>query len=101
MRTHMLRAGLTGMAALAIGGCMVAVPANEPLYGRPAVVVEPPSYRWRWWAVPHYEVEHHYIVDNERVNIRDRHYQPFARQTRRYLKNDQGEHKGWFKHDDD
>jgi hypothetical protein len=39
------------------------------------------------------------VVDNERVNIRDRHYFPTYGRTRPYIQNNQGQHKGWYKHD--
>ena len=100
MKRHVLRVALLSVVAGSLSSCLVATgPPGEPVYAPPAVVVEPPvaEFHWGWW--PHYEVEHHYVVDNERVNIRDRHYFPTYGRTRPYIQNNQGQHKGWYKHD--
>ena len=101
MRSHLLRAGLIGIAIWFLSGCAVVapVPSGEPVYEPPAVVVEPPAHTWVWWPWPHYEVEHHYVVEHDRVIIRDRHYTPFARSSRPYIRNDHGRHRGWYKHE--
>jgi len=94
-----LRAGLTGIV-LCLGGCAVAVPSGEPLYEPPAVVVEPSASVFVFFPFPHYEVEHRYVVENERVIIRDRHYTPLHSRTHPYVRNDRGQHRGWYKHRD-
>ena len=97
---HALRAGLIGIVVSYLTGCFVAaVPPGEPVYGPPVVVAEPSASVFVWWPVPHYEVEHHYVVENERVIIRDRHYGPFSSRTHPYIRNDRGQHRGWYKHD--
>ena len=88
------------VGALALAGCVVAPPVGEAVYAPPAVAVEPPSYSFSWWFPPHYEVDHHYVIENEHVNIHDRHYYPLYEQSHRYVRNDEGRHRGWFKHDD-
>lgn len=100
MRRHVLRTGLIGVVAWYLSGCAItAIPAGEPLYAPPVVVVEPPAYQWHWW-VPHYEVEHHYVIEQEHVQIHDRHYYPLYEKVHPYIKNDNGKHKGWYKHRD-
>ena len=101
MRTYVLRAGAVALIMWAFSGCFVApVPVGAPVYEPPVVVEEPPVATWRWGLWPHYEVEHHYIVDDERVIIRDRHYFPSYGRTRPYIRNDTGKHKGWYRHED-
>jgi len=92
-----LRAVLLGLV-LCLGGCVVSVPPGEPVYEAPAYVEGPPVSVWVWSPWPHYEVEHNYLVNNDRVIIRDRHYTPFAHQTHRYIHQDQGPHRGWYRH---
>jgi hypothetical protein len=99
MSWRILRAGLLGVAAWYLTGCLVAVPPGEPVYEPPAVVAEPEVSAWVWFPFPHYEVEHHYVVENEHVIIRDNHYTPFYRQSHRYVRNDRGRHRGWYRHD--
>jgi len=86
-----------GVVACGVGGCL-AVPAGEPVYEPPAVVAEPDVSVWVWWPWPYYEVEHHYVVENDRVIIHDRHYTPFARRTHPYVRSDSGKHRGWYRH---
>ena len=97
----MLRACLIALLVACLTGCFVAtVPEGEPVYEPPAVVEEPPASVFVWTPWPHYEVEHHYVVEqNEHVIIRDRHYFPTYGHTRPYIRNDQGKHQGWYKHE--
>jgi hypothetical protein len=74
-------------------------PAGEAVYGPPAVVAETPGYEFYWGPWPHYEVDHRYVIEDEHVHIRDNHYYPFYETAHPYVHNDQGKHKGWFKHD--
>jgi hypothetical protein len=67
----MRRVLLAGAACCVLAGCFVTGPVPE------GVVVEPPAYRWHWWAVPHYEVEHRYVVEETPVVIQHQHYYPF------------------------
>jgi hypothetical protein len=94
-----LRACLVSLA-WCLGGCAVAVPAGEPVYGPPVAVVEPPAEVFVWFPWPHYDVEHRYVIENERVVIHDRHYTPFYDRTHPYVRNDRGQHRGWYKHRD-
>src|ERR1051326_2470042 len=95
----MLRATLITILIVSLGGCMVtAVPAGDPVYEPPAVVEAPPVSVWAWWPWPHYEVEHHYVVEHDQVTIRDRHYSPSYGRSRSYIRNDNGKHRGWYKH---
>lgn len=72
-----------------MAGCAItAVPVGEPVYGPPAVVEEPPVAVWGWAPWPHYEVEHHYTVEDEHVVIHDRHYFPTYGRSRAYIRND-------------
>jgi hypothetical protein len=96
--TNTARALYLGALACCLSACAV-VPAGEPVYAPPAVVEEPPVSVWVWTPWPHYEVEHHYVVENDRVTIRDRHYAPFFGRTHRYIRNNEGRHKGWYRHD--
>jgi len=96
--TSLRAALLGGLLACCVSACTVTVPAGEPVYEPPAYVVEPSTSVWVWGPWPHYEVEHNYIVNNERVIIRDRHYTPLNRQTHRYIYQDQGPHRGWYRH---
>jgi hypothetical protein len=98
MTTYALRAALVGAIAWSLGGCAV-YPAGEPVYEPPVAVVEPPVSVWVWAPWPHYEVEHRYVVDDEHVVIHDRHYTPFNARTRPYIRNDNGKHRGWYKHE--
>ncbi len=91
---------LTLAAALAISGCVVAPPAGEVAYGPPDVYVEPPHSEFVFFPWPHYDVEHHYVIEDDHVHIRDRHYFPFYGRTHRYVRNDEGRHRGWFRHED-
>ena len=102
MRRHALRTGFIGVVAWYLSGCAITatVPAGEPVYEPPVVVVEPPAYQWHWWIWPHYDVEHHYVIEQEYVNIRDHHYYPLYEKAHPYVRNDQGKHKGWYKHRD-
>ena len=86
--------------AAGLGGCVVAPPVGEVVYEPPAVAVEPPTYAFHWGIFPHYEVDHHYVIDDEHVHIRDRHYYPGWEASHRYVRNDRGRHRGWFRHDD-
>jgi len=52
-----------------------------------------------WWPWPHYAVEHHYVVDRDRVVIHDNHYFPTYGRSQRYIRNEQGAHPGWYRHD--
>jgi hypothetical protein len=94
-----LRAVLLGVLACCLSACAVTVPVGEPVYEPPVVVAEPPVSVWVWTPWPHYEVEHHYAIENDRVIIHDRHYTPFYGRTHRYIRNDQGNHRGWYKHE--
>jgi hypothetical protein len=96
MKSHLLRAGLVGVVVSSLSGCLVAAPRGEPIY-EPAVVA-PPVAVLGWWPWPHYEVEHHYVVEDEHVTIHDRHYFPLNGRSRAYIRNDNGQHKGWLKH---
>lgn len=84
--------------AIALGSCAV-VPVGQPVYEPPAYVEEPPASVWVWAPWPHYEVDHHYVIQNDRVVIHDQHYTPFHRETRRYIQNRDGKHPGWYRHD--
>jgi hypothetical protein len=101
MQTHLLRAGIIGVAVSCLSGCLITPgpPPGEPVYEPPAVVVEPPVSSWFWVPWPHYEVEHHYVIENEHVYIRDRHYFPSYGNARPYIRNDNGRHTGWYKHE--
>ena len=97
--TNGLRLALAGLIACVAAACAVTVPPpGEPVYGPPAVVEEPSVTVWGWWPWPHYEVDHHYVVENEHVTIHDRHYFPSYGRSRAYIRNDNGQHKGWYKH---
>lgn len=100
MKTKIGQAGLVGVVLWSLTGCVVGVPPGAPLYAPPAVLEEPPVYQWSWWGWPHYDVEHRYVVDHDPVSIHDRHYFPFFGSTTRYIKNDEGKHKGWYQHTD-
>ena len=100
MRRHILLASLVGVLVAYSSGCLVtpAVPAGEAVYEPPVVVEEPAVSVWGFWPWPHYEVEHHYTVEDEHVTIHDRHYFPSYGRARPYIRNDSGKHKGWYKH---
>jgi hypothetical protein len=100
MRSHVLRA-IVAIAVWGTIGCAVTVPPpGEPVYEPPVAVEEPPVSVYVWWPWPHYEVEHHYVVENrDRVVIQDRHYFPTYGRSRRYIRNDAGNHRGWYKHE--
>ena len=88
-----------------IAGCAVqgTVPGGV-IVTPPAVVVQPPVYHWQWGAWPHYEVEHHYVVENEHIYRVHHHYYPFYDRVHPPCRREHGEHRGWFKHhhhDDD
>ena len=88
------------MLIAGLSGCLVtAAPPGEPVYEPPAVAVEPEVSVFAWWPWPHYEVEHRYVVENDRVIIRDRHYFPTYGRSRGYIRNDNGRHRGWYKHE--
>src|SRR3989442_16014215 len=73
MRSHMLRASLVGLVVWCLSGCALTatVPPGEVVY-EPPVVVEGPSVSvWAWWPCPHYEAEHHYVVEHYHVAIQD------------------------------
>jgi len=95
-----LNAALVAALACGASACWVSVPEGEPVYEPPVAVVEPPVSVWVWTPWPHYEVEHRYVVENDRVIIRDRHYTPFYRNTRPYIRKDEGRHRGWYRHRD-
>ena len=95
-----LRLFLVTLLGSAVTGCVVHAPPGEPVYGPPAVVVEPPTYEFSWWVWPHYEVDHHYVIDGDHVRIHDQHYYPGYDETHRYVHNDGGRHRGWFEHQD-
>ena len=87
------------VGALVLGlasGC--AVSGGRAVVTPPGVVVEPPTvYSWRWAPLPHYDVEHHVVVEHRVVTYTDHHYYPFY--DRVHPPHDHGKHKGWFKHD--
>ena len=85
-----------------LAGCTVTVPSGEPIYAPPAVVEEAPAYRWRWFW-PHQEVEHHYVVENDRVVVHENRYYPGYDRSHPYVRQDEGNHRGWYKkqHRDD
>ena len=85
------------LVACALGGCTVTVPGGEPVYAPPAVVEEQPVYRWHWYGWPHQEVEHHYVVENDRVVVHENRYYPGYDRSHPYVKNNDGNHKGWYK----
>ena len=87
------------LLGVVLGGCVLEPPVGEPVYGPPAVVVLAPTYEFHWWAIPHYDVEHHYVIQNDHVTIHDNHYYPGWEQTHRYVHNDAGQHRGWYRHD--
>ena len=97
----MLRSSLISVFIACLSGCFVATapPPGEPVYEPPAYVEEPPVSVWVWTPWPHYEVEHHYVIEHDHVTIRDRHYFPSYGRTRPYIRNDNGRHRGWYKHD--
>ena len=65
--------------------------------GATGVVEEPPVFTWIWWPLPRYNVVHNYIVDNQRVVIRDKQYSPMYARMHPYLHNDVGPDAGWFR----
>jgi hypothetical protein len=87
------------MIAAMLAGCVVAPVPGEPVYEPPAVAVEPSTSVFVWWPWPHYAVEHHYVVDRDRVVIHDNHYFPTYGRSQRYIRNEQGAHPGWYRHD--
>ena len=101
----MLRACLIALLVACLTGCFVAtVPEGEPVYEPPAVVEEPPASVFVWAPWPHYEVEHHYVVENEHIYRVHHHYYPFYDRVHPPCRREHGEHRGWFKHhhhDDD
>jgi len=101
MRGRLLWISLIGAFGGCLSGCAITatVPPGEVVYEPPAVVEQPPVSVWVWSPWPHYEVEHNYVVENDRVIIRDRHYTPFSARTHPYIRNDQGKHRGWYRHD--
>jgi hypothetical protein len=101
MKNLLLRAGVIGATVWTLGGCAVtAVPVGEPVYAPPLAVEEPAVSVWGWWPWPHYDVEHHYVVEDDHVTIHDRHYFPTYGRSNAYIHNDEGRHRGWFKHRD-
>jgi hypothetical protein len=98
MRRHILWTALIGVFVAYLSGCAVTVPPGEVVYEPPAVVEEPPVSVWVVWPWPHYEVEHNFVVENDHVIIRDRHYFPSYGRARTYIRNDSGRHRGWYKH---
>ena len=72
--------------------------ADEPRMNVSTGVEEPSVSVWGFWPWPHYEVEHHYTVEDEHVTIHDRHYFPSYGRSRAYILNDNGKHRGWYKH---
>ena len=100
MWRHMLRASVVGLVVWCLNGCAITatVPPGGAVYEPPVVVEEPSVSVWGFWPWPHYEVEHHYRVEDEHVTIRDRHYFPSNGRSRAYIRNDSGKHKGWYKH---
>ena len=96
----MLRTSLIAVLIASLTGCFVAsVPEGEPVYEPPAAVEEPSTSVFVWAPWPHYEVEHHYVVEHDHVTVRDRHYFPTYGRGRPYIRNDQGKHQGWYKHE--
>ena len=103
MTKRTLAAGMTGLVgalAVYLSGCAItaAVPPGEVVYQPPVAVQEPPVSVWAWTPWPHYEVQHNYVVERDHVTIRDRHYFPSYGHSRRYIRNDNGRHQGWYKH---
>ena len=100
MRRHLLWASLMGLLVTYLSGCAVTatVPSGEVVYEPPVVVEEPAVSVWGWWPWPHYDVEHHYVVEHDHVTIQDRHYFPSYGRSRAYIRNDNGKHRGWYKH---
>ncbi|SRR5581483_8385940 len=98
MRKALVPAALAAALMIGSAGCFVGPPPG-PVYGPPGVVEEPPVATFAWGFWPHYEVDHHYVVNNDRVIIHDRHYFPSYGRTKRYIQNDRGEHRGWYRHD--
>jgi len=87
------------VASVVVAGCAVqgTIPGHVAIVP-PAVVVEPPVYRWHWGVVPHYEVQHHYVVEDRSVYEVHHHYYPFYDRIHPVGDHDHGKHKGWFKH---
>src|SRR5437016_5129461 len=98
MKARLIRAAFLASALTVLGACAVSIPPGEEVYAPPVVVEEPEVSVWAWWPWPHYEVEHRYVVENDRVIIRDRHYFPSNGRSRAYIRNDRGKHQGWYKH---
>ena len=100
MKRHLLWASLIGLLVAYLSGCAVtaSVPPGEVVYEPPVVVEEPSVSVWGWWPWPHYDVEHHYVVEHDHVTIQDRHYFPSYGRSRAYIRNDNGKHRGWYKH---
>ena len=98
----MLRVALIAVVVTSLAGCLVAAtpPPGEPVYEPPVAVEEPSTSVFVWFPWPHYEVDHHYRVENDHVTIRDNHYFPSYGRSRSYIRNDQGQHRGWYKHDE-
>ena len=98
---RLLRTALVAVAGSCLAGCLVATapPPGTPVYEPPVVVQEPPVETWIWFPWPHYDVEHHYVVENEHVRIYDRHYFPSYGRSRPYIRNDGGRHPGWYRHE--
>src|SRR5262245_303594 len=92
--------GIAGavLLATALGGCAIQPVPGEAVIRPPGVIVRAPTYHWHWWYWPHYDVEHHYVVDQRTVIVRDHHYYPFYEETNPYVHKDHGKHKGWYKH---
>src|SRR5947208_15558252 len=67
MRRHLLWASLIGLLVAYLSGCavMATVPPGEVVYEPPVVVEEPAVSVWGWWPWPHYDVEHHYVVEHD------------------------------------
>ena len=103
MKNRLLHAAFIGAVVVGLSGCLVVPgpPPGEPVYEPPVAVVEPSVSTYVWFPWPHYEVEHRYVVENEHVTIRDRHYFPSNGRGRAYIRNDNGQHRGWYKHDRD
>ena len=87
MRKHIVRAGLIGVMLQWASGCAVTatVPMGAVVYEPPVVVEEPAVAVFGFWPWPHYEVEHHYRVEDEHVVIHDRHYVPALGRSPRYI----------------
>src|SRR6185436_15615649 len=91
-------AGLVALS-LGLGGCFVAAPIEDPYYGPsyaydppPAVIVQRPYY------APRVDVEHHYVVENDRVI---RHGRPYVSRSKHYDRHRRGHDNDDRRHDHD